>query len=261
MATYTKEAKRTLYKGSVFDSATEARWAHFFDRCGIKWEHLPEIKGAEFQVDFRCRSSNATALVEVKGPMPDHADLDRLRLLTNVADEAVLLLVGTPSEHNGKAPTVFAQVSGVSMECALLGVASIFGVAKDVANKAYIADKVVYRGRSSGELITVGTENDERRVSPPLQPTTPADLGLELHSVGRLHPRFVLREDLRSRVRVARSMLEFSAKRFAESHGMAHTLVSQIERGHPYGIKWFQQYLSALGWSSFRDAPLLEEGR
>ena len=32
----------TFYAGTKFRSRLEARWAIFFDHCGIKWEYEPE---------------------------------------------------------------------------------------------------------------------------------------------------------------------------------------------------------------------------
>lgn len=38
----------TYYKGYSFRSRLEARWAVFFDACGVKWEYMPE----EFYLGF-----------------------------------------------------------------------------------------------------------------------------------------------------------------------------------------------------------------
>lgn len=36
------KAIQTEYKGYLFRSRLEARWAVFFDACGIAWEYEPE---------------------------------------------------------------------------------------------------------------------------------------------------------------------------------------------------------------------------
>ena len=36
------KAIQTEYKGYLFRSRLEARWAVFFDACGIRWEYEPE---------------------------------------------------------------------------------------------------------------------------------------------------------------------------------------------------------------------------
>lgn len=36
------KAIETEYKGYRFRSRLEARWAVFFDACGVKWEYEPE---------------------------------------------------------------------------------------------------------------------------------------------------------------------------------------------------------------------------
>jgi hypothetical protein len=46
--TNTISAIQTEYKGYRFRSRLEARWAVFFDACGIKWEYEPE----GFEVEF-----------------------------------------------------------------------------------------------------------------------------------------------------------------------------------------------------------------
>ena len=36
------KAIQTEYKGYLFRSRLEARWAVFFDACGVRWEYEPE---------------------------------------------------------------------------------------------------------------------------------------------------------------------------------------------------------------------------
>lgn len=39
------KAIETEYKGYRFRSRPEARWAVFFDACGVKWDYEPEGYG------------------------------------------------------------------------------------------------------------------------------------------------------------------------------------------------------------------------
>ena len=36
------QALPAVYKGIMFRSRLEARWAIFFDHCGMKWEYEPQ---------------------------------------------------------------------------------------------------------------------------------------------------------------------------------------------------------------------------
>lgn len=80
----------TEYKGYRFRSRLEARWAVFFDNCGIKWEYEPEGfdlgDGIKYLPDFRLhgvtlnhgfKAENCSIYVEVKGQMND-ADAEKI---------------------------------------------------------------------------------------------------------------------------------------------------------------------------------------
>lgn len=54
----------TAYKGCLFRSRLEARWAVFFDALGIPWEHEPEVfetPHGRYLPDFRIRVCYSTS--------------------------------------------------------------------------------------------------------------------------------------------------------------------------------------------------------
>lgn len=58
-------AHPTLYRGAMFRSRLEARWAAFFDMAGWTWEYEPpEVEG--WSPDFALIGAKRTTLVEVK---------------------------------------------------------------------------------------------------------------------------------------------------------------------------------------------------
>ncbi len=69
----------TEYKGYRFRSRLEARWAVFFDACGVEWEYEPEGydlgEGTYYLPDFLLHGVDGRAegdlYVEVKGQMTD----------------------------------------------------------------------------------------------------------------------------------------------------------------------------------------------
>ena len=71
-------AIKTRYKNTMFRSRLEAKWAVFFDECGIKWEHEPKcfnIDGIKYLPDFLlhdviiCFDGKTDLFAEVKGKM------------------------------------------------------------------------------------------------------------------------------------------------------------------------------------------------
>ena len=75
----------TEYKGYRFRSRLEARWAIFFDACGVDWEYEPEGydlgDGLYYLPDFLLHGvdgrDGGDLYVEVKGQM---TDLDALKI-------------------------------------------------------------------------------------------------------------------------------------------------------------------------------------
>ena len=83
-------AIQTEYKGYLFRSRLEARWAVFFDACGVDWEYEPEGydlgDGLYYLPDFLLHGvtvnhgyfkKNCDIYVEVKGRMND-ADAEKI---------------------------------------------------------------------------------------------------------------------------------------------------------------------------------------
>ena len=92
------KAIETIYRGVRFRSRLEARWAVFFDACGIEWEYEPEGydlgDGVWYLPDFRLHGvagrGGSVLYVEVKGEMTDK---DREKI-NRFSQEAPILVVG-----------------------------------------------------------------------------------------------------------------------------------------------------------------------
>lgn len=105
------KAIQTNYKGYLFRSRLEARWAVFFDACGIDWEYEPEGydlgDGLMYLPDFLLHDVAGRAkgdlYVEVKGKMSD-IDAMKIRKFSQTENrteygyeksETAVLVVGT----------------------------------------------------------------------------------------------------------------------------------------------------------------------
>lgn len=95
------KAIETYYNGYKFRSRLEARWAVFFDACGIKYEYEPEgyeMDGVRYLPDFRLSNiSNIDddLFIEVKGVLKDN---DCIKLVSFIEkDNNLLLLRNIPS--------------------------------------------------------------------------------------------------------------------------------------------------------------------
>ena len=77
---------QTEYKGYLFRSRLEARWAVFFDACGVDWEYEPEGydlgNGLRYLPDFLLHGVEGRVTgdlyVEVKGNMTEK-DAEKIR--------------------------------------------------------------------------------------------------------------------------------------------------------------------------------------
>ena len=91
----------TFYHGIKFRSRLEARWAAFFDACGVEWAY--EVEGYElddgtrYLPDFRIKSKNISRVpsgqylwVEVKGKMTNK-DLHKIEQFSK---EAPIIILG-----------------------------------------------------------------------------------------------------------------------------------------------------------------------
>mgnify|MGYP000715803670 CR=1 FL=1 len=78
------KAKDTPYKGHLFRSRLEARFAVFFDALGITWQYEPEgfdlPDGTSYLPDFWL--PNINTWLEVKGPEPSIPEREKCRQLS-----------------------------------------------------------------------------------------------------------------------------------------------------------------------------------
>lgn len=102
------KAIETEYKGYRFRSRLEARWAVFFDACGVKWEYEPEGfdlgDGLYYLPDFllhdvlfRDKADPHDLWIEVKGQMTDE-DAEKIIKFANLHydEEAYDFIVSNP---------------------------------------------------------------------------------------------------------------------------------------------------------------------
>ena len=106
----TIQAFRTFYNGILFRSRLEARWAIFFNACGIKWDYEPEGyqlgNGQGYLPDFLLHGLvgriEGDLYVEVKGKMTQN-DTEKIRAFVGVnsdgSPERPLLIVGNIFSH------------------------------------------------------------------------------------------------------------------------------------------------------------------
>ncbi len=115
----------TQYKGYLFRSRLEARWAVFFDTCGVRWEYEPEgyilPNGQKYLPDFLLHGVDGRApddlYVEVKGKMtPDDArkiyEFSGWRLEMTEIKNPILVLAGIPEGNS---------ISEIENYCSSLG--------------------------------------------------------------------------------------------------------------------------------------------
>jgi hypothetical protein len=130
----------TRYKGILFRSRLEARWAVFFDAIGCPWEYEPEWflmpSGVPYLPDFRL---NGQVWAEVKPP-GDNGDKAR------AFGERVILLNGPPGTNSN----VF-QIFGARDYCS--------GKCEAGQNGGCYDDECV---ASEGESVFVGQGHSDR---------------------------------------------------------------------------------------------------
>ena len=102
---------QTEYKGYKFRSRLEARWAVFFDACGVDWEYEPEGydlgDGIYYLPDFlihgcwarRCHPIDL--YVEVKGIMTNE-DRQKIELFSGIKNEITKPILVVGNIPNGK---------------------------------------------------------------------------------------------------------------------------------------------------------------
>ena len=106
------KAIQTEYKGYLFRSRLEARWAVFFDACGVQWEYEPEGydlgNGILYLPDFLLHNVAGRAygdlFVEVKGNMT-HNDSKKIKRFIEIGMQ-------NPNEY-GKSKTAILLVGNI----------------------------------------------------------------------------------------------------------------------------------------------------
>jgi len=91
------KAIETRYKGYLFRSRLEARWAVFFDTLGIKWEYEQEgfelSGGTRYLPDFYLPTFAGGIYAEVK---PEGDDFEKARKFAKESKQGVWLCAGVP---------------------------------------------------------------------------------------------------------------------------------------------------------------------
>lgn len=88
----------THYKGYLFRSRLEARWAVFFDAMGIEWEYEPEgynINGIMYLPDFYLPSIETFAEVKPHGLSDE--EIEKVNALALESGKNCILLIDVPS--------------------------------------------------------------------------------------------------------------------------------------------------------------------
>ncbi len=101
------KAIQTAYKGYLFRSRLEARWAVFFDACGIEWEYEPEglmlNDGTCYLPDFYLSDFNCYFEVKRKSIMGTDEAKEAIRKIRNGCDcnsWAGIISFGDPMDEN-----------------------------------------------------------------------------------------------------------------------------------------------------------------
>lgn len=95
----TLKAIETIYRGYRFRSRLEARWAVFFDECGVKWGY--EVEGFQlpsgwYLPDFYLPEANC--FVEIKPSEPDARTYQLAGELLRASGKSVYIFFGDPAE-------------------------------------------------------------------------------------------------------------------------------------------------------------------
>jgi hypothetical protein len=94
----TLHAIETKYKGYLFRSRVEARWAVFFDACGMLWQY--ELEGYELPGGLRYLPDfwlpQIRMFAEVKALAFTDEEIQKCRLLAKASGRSVLMLDGPP---------------------------------------------------------------------------------------------------------------------------------------------------------------------
>lgn len=93
----------TVYAGHLFRSRTEARWAVFFTKLGIRFQYEAEGydlgDGIWYLPDFYIPEWEA--FIEVKGADPTHEERVKAERLALLSKHKVIVVVGAPADQCG----------------------------------------------------------------------------------------------------------------------------------------------------------------
>jgi len=104
------QAIETEYKGYLFRSRLEARWAVFFDELGADWEYEPEgfkMDSIWYLPDFLVKENKMPkAYIEIKPDMPPYEDaLMKASELAKRSQIETVVFWGTPYQYFGRPKT------------------------------------------------------------------------------------------------------------------------------------------------------------
>lgn len=110
-------ARPTTYSGVAMRSRTEARFAAFLDRVGIRWEYEPRAFASphgQYLPDFELLLGTARprAYVDVKGVIAGQTPLDRSATLDLLAGRMAIIWASEP-----QAALIVAASSGLRRAC------------------------------------------------------------------------------------------------------------------------------------------------
>ncbi len=129
----------TLYKGIVFRSRTEARWAFFFDELGVHWDYEPEKYSdgkTSYEPDFYL--SDQDCFWEVKGEATYSER--KPSMLTELSGKPVYVGVGQPKFHS-----CLLGMQDVLPECdTCVGPCPIYGYPYEVISTGEYANTGIY---------------------------------------------------------------------------------------------------------------------
>lgn len=95
------KAIETRYKGYLFRSRTEARWAVFFDMLNLNWEYENEgyeLGDVRYLPDFFIKDTGS--FIEIKGSLPVPSEMRKLTRLAEESNKMCFLVVGNPYTRN-----------------------------------------------------------------------------------------------------------------------------------------------------------------
>lgn len=117
----------TSYKGYLFRSRLEARWAVFLDRMGVRWEYEKEgynLDGDYYLPDFWLPDWNCW--LEIKPDEPTEHEITVGKKLCETSKFCIVFAIGLPSSEFGSIKVFCPNDAGVEMidleECCFLAV-------------------------------------------------------------------------------------------------------------------------------------------